>query len=132
MQGTQYPNATYILMQFSFFSLLKLHNLVLSLKKKNPVQCYSNWNSWVSLNESMSILCSLQPKTLRLSWKDRSFFEKLQSFSLLSSISFFSPNFHKELISSLSLSREAKIFHQICPISLCNKWTSPRFGRVRY
>ena len=34
-QGTQYPNATYILMQFSFFSLLKLHNLVLSLKKKN-------------------------------------------------------------------------------------------------
>ena len=33
--ATQYPNATYILMQFSFFSLLKLHNLVLSLKKKN-------------------------------------------------------------------------------------------------
>ena len=33
-QGTQYPNATYILMQFSFFSLLKLYNLVLSLKKK--------------------------------------------------------------------------------------------------
>ena len=91
-------------MQFSFFSLLKLHNLVLSLKKKKPVQCYSNWDSWVSLNESMSILCSLRPKTLRLSWKDRSFFEKLQSFSLLSSISFFSPNFHKEFISSLSLS----------------------------
>ena len=37
-QGTQYPNATYILMQLIFFSLLsllKLHNLVLSLKKKN-------------------------------------------------------------------------------------------------
>ena len=32
--------------------------------------------------------------------------------------------------SALSLSWGQEI-HQIYPISLCNKWTSPRFGRVR-
>ena len=63
------------------------------LISRHPIKFYSNWNFQLSLNESMSILCSLQPKTLRLFWKDRNFFEKLRFFSLLSSISFFSHQF---------------------------------------
>ena len=53
----------------------------------------------------MSIFCSLQLKTLRLSWKDRNFFEKPQSFSLLLLVSLFPQIFTKNgLALSLSLS----------------------------
>ena len=66
MQGTQYPNATYILMQFSFFSLLKLHNLVLSLKKKKKKTQFSVIQTEILGCHSMSPCLSYAVCSLKL------------------------------------------------------------------